>query len=259
MSARPSKSADILPPLAGFVALVAAWWGAVAAFGIPPFILPDPAAVLRAGVENARALAVAFALSASAALIGLALSIAAGLAAACVFSISSLVRRGFYPYAIFLQTVPIVAIAPVIINAFGSGLPSIVAIVVVISVFPVITSGTTGLLAVDREHLELFRVHNASPMAVFWKLRLPGAIPYVVSGARVSSGLAVIGAIVGEYMAGYSADHHGLGHLVLVTSSQLKIDTLFATIFASTVLGIAIFTAVGAIGDRITARWREGE
>lgn len=248
-----------LPPLVLFAVVVALWELASVALDLPPYLIPAPSAVARAALASGGALATSTALTAAGALVGLALSLVLGGLVALAFSHSRWVARAFYPYAIFLQTVPIVAIAPIIVLWFGTGFQSVALCALIVSIFPVITSATTGLGRVDPNLLELFQLYGASRRQILLKLRLPGAIPHVVSGARIAGGLAVIGAIVGEFFAGYGEGAYGLGYVIILSSGQLKTDLLFAAILASTLLGVATFVAVSLVGAAILRRWRGRE
>lgn len=249
---------SVLPPVVLFALVLALWHAAAVVFEIPRYLLPTPADVWSAAVENRRELLAATWLTAQGALSGFGLSLVCGTLIACAFSQSPLVRRSFYPYAVFLQTVPIVAIAPLIITWFGYGFQSVVLVAFIISVFPIITNGTTGMTAIDADLLDLFRLYNASRWQVLLKLRLPNSVPYVIAGARISSGVSVIGAIVGEYFAGYGVDQFGLGYLILQTAPQMKTDELMAAVIASTLLGVAIFGTVSLAGATILSRWYDG-
>lgn len=247
---------SLAPPVLLFAAVVAAWQGVAAAGLLPPFVLPSPAAVAEAAWARRGDLAAATLATARGALAGFALSLLVGGALALLFSQSRRIRAAVYPYAIFLQTVPIVGVAPLIIIWFGYGFASVVVVTFVIALFPIITNGTEGLTAIDPDLVELFEVHDATRWQVLWKLRVPNSIPHFVTGARVSSGLSVVGAIVGELFAGMGAGGGGLGQMIFVTQGQLRTAQLFAAILASALLGLAIFVAVGAAGDLLTARWR---
>lgn len=253
----PSWREAILPPLVVFLAVTLAWQAAVTALRIPAYILPGPVQIALAAWENIVPLGAGTLWTAWAAFCGFASSLIVGVLVAFAFSQSEWVRRGLYPYAIFLQTVPIVAIAPLIILWFGTGFVSIVAVSFMIALFPIITNATSGLTSVDSALLDLFALHRATRLQKLLKLRLPNAVPHLVTGARISSGLSVIGAIVGEFFAGYGSAHQGLGYLIVMTSGQLKTSYLFACIGASTALGLVIFTSVGMVGDAILARWKE--
>lgn len=244
----------LLPPLLSFILAAAAWQTVVRAFRLPPYILPGPFQVIGAARDHFPALVSAALQTLAAAGCGFTSSLAAGLLIAAVFSQSRLLRSGLYPYAIFLQTVPIVAIAPLIILWFDTGFRSVVIISFIVSLFPVITSATAGLLQVEPALLELFALHRASRLQGLLKLRLPNAVPHIVTGARIASGLSVIGAIVGEFFAGYGSDRFGLGYLIVLTSGQLKTDYLFAAILAAALLGLLIFSLVGWVGERVLSR-----
>jgi NitT/TauT family transport system permease protein len=246
---------QIAGPVAVLLLIGGVWQGCVTAFDLKPFLLPGPLKVLEAASSNASKIAAATGRTALAAVGGFLASLAAGTLIACGFSQSKLIRTSCYPYAIFLQTVPIVAIAPLIITWFGSGFRSVVIVAFIISLFPIITNATAGMLSIDPDLSDLFRLHRASRLQVWLKLRLPNSVPHILTGARTSSGLAVIGAIVGEFFAGYGSDDYGLGYLILQTSNQLRTAELFACVIASTLLGIAIFASMGMIHATILRRW----
>jgi NitT/TauT family transport system permease protein len=248
-----------LPPVALLLAVAAVWQAAVMVFQVPPFVLPTPLQISRAATENSRTLISATLVTGAAAICGFAASIVVGCLIAFAFSQSTIIRRSFYPYAIFLQTVPIVAIAPLIILWFGTGFQSVILVSFLVGLFPIITNMTTGLTRLEGNLVDLFRVYRASRTQMLVKLRLPAAVPYLITGAKTSSGLAVIGAIVGEFFAGYQAQTFGLGYLVIVTSQQLKTAELFAAILCSTVLGLIIFSGVSAAGNAILARWYQNQ
>ena len=245
----------ILPPLILFAVVLLLWHLLVTINDIESFLVPLPGEVWTEAQDQSVKLSQATGKTALAALCGFGLSVLIGTVIAFVFSQSVLIRRSFYPYAIFLQTVPIVAIAPLVITWFGNGFQSVVVVTVVISLFPVITSVTVGLTSVDRGLRELFELNQATRWQTLLKLRMPHAVPYLVTGARTSSGLAVVGAIVGEFFAGYGTDHYGLGYLILQSSAQLRTPMLFATIIASALLGVMMFAVVTWIGFQLLARW----
>jgi NitT/TauT family transport system permease protein len=247
---------QIGPPVALFAVVIAAWHAATVVFEIKPYLLPGPVRVTNAIAGNVDQFRSALLVTAQGALSGFALSLVAGTLIGFAFSQSRIVRSSCYPYAIFLQTVPIVAIAPLIVIWFGYGLRSVAIVSFIVSLFPVITNATEGLTAVDPNLLDFFRLHNATRLQVLWKLRLPNAIPHLITAARTSSGLAVIGAIVGEFfVGGYSARRFGLGFLIRQTSDQLKTDELFASVIAATLLGVVVFAAVNVTGRWILRRW----
>jgi NitT/TauT family transport system permease protein len=243
------------PPLVFLALFVLLWGAAVRAFAIPPYLLPSPGRVALAVIEHLPALLGATLLTGLGALAGFLLSLAVGFAVALAFSQSRIIERGLYPYAIFLQTVPIVAIAPLIILWIGHGIQGVVAVSFIISIFPIIANTTAGLTAVDPNLVDLFELNNASRWQVLRKLRIPNAVPNLLTGAKISSGLSAIGAIVGEFFAGYGTDNFGLGYLIILTNGQAKTDYLFACILFCTLLGLSIFASVSALSGRVLTRW----
>lgn len=245
----------VLPPLLLFVVVLLLWEGAVRGFGLKPYLLPGPGLVWQAIQRDADKYLQAVRFTGLAALCGLGASLVFGTTVALIFSQSKWIRSSGYPYAIFLQTVPIVAIAPLIVHWFGFGFGSIVLTACIISLFPIIANGTSGLVNIDPDLLDLFRLNKASRWQVLWKLRFPSAVPALCIGARTSAGMAVVGAIVGEFFTGYGGKRFGLGYLILFASGQARIADLFACMFASTLLGVAIFTAVTLVTGAIQRRW----
>jgi NitT/TauT family transport system permease protein len=244
-----------LLPVLFFVVVVAVWQAVTLAWDIPLYLVPGPDRVVAAARDHAQALVDGAEITAAGAACGFALSLVGGTALGLVFSQSEIVRRSIYPYAIFLQTVPIVAIAPVLVMWFNNGFGGVVAVSVILSLFPIITNATAGLTMVDPNLLELFEIHNASRWQTLVKLRLPAAVPQLVTGAKISCGLAVIGAIVGELFAGFGTDRRGLGTLISMATGQLDTAYAFAAVFASTLLSVAAFATVSLIGTTILARW----
>lgn len=246
------------PPLVFLGLVILTWSVAIAVFDIKAIVLPRPVSVFQWAIDNRSELGRSTIVTAKASLLGLAFSLVFGTLVAMLFASSGIVRRGAYPYAIFLQTVPIIAIAPLIVIWFGHSLTSIVIVSFILSVFPIITNGTTGLLSVDRNLEELFRLHTASWWQTLVKLRLPSAVPFILAGLKIGAGAAVIGAIVGEFFVGSSPDQFGLGYLIRFKADRGLTNELFATVLASTALGVAIFAASSGISRLIVNRWFRG-
>lgn len=245
----------VLPPAVFLLLIVAGWQLAILFWDLPPYLVPSPRDVWQSAQEHAGALGWAIPLTGAAALTGFGLSLVCGTVLGLVFSQFKLIQRSIYPYAIFLQTVPIVAVAPLLILWFGYGFQGVVAVSFILSLFPIITAATSGLTQVDPNLLELFAVHNATRLQELLKLRLPNAVPYLVTGAKISCGLAVIGAIVGEIYAGFQGEHIGLGTLITRANASLDVSYVFAGVLGSTLLSIAIFATVSVLGSTILARW----
>lgn len=246
---------SIFPPVVLFLAVLVLWELLAYGFKVPLFLLPRPSAIWHAAVAMRGSLVSATILTAAAAVCGFATSICVGTVAGFFFSQSRIVRSSLFPYAIFLQTVPMVAVAPLIVIWFGYGFRSVVFVSFIISLFPMITNATAGLTEIAPDLLEVFRLYHASRVQILTKLRLPHAVPYLVAGAKTSAGLAVIGAIVGEFFAGYGVARFGLGYLVRQMNDQVKTPELFAAVLACALLGIVVFGAVSLAGATILRRW----
>ena len=251
--ARGTRAA--VPPVVTFVVLVALWQALVSGLAIKSYLLPGPGAVAEAAWQYRQELLGAVWLTGRAAVCGFALSVAAGFALSVLFAESRWLRRGLMPYAVFLQTVPIVAVAPLVINWLGPGTASIVTVSFIVSLFPIITNTTAGLLSVDPALLDLFRLYGATRGQIVRRLRIPHAVPHLLTGARTSAGLAVIGAIVGEFFAGDNTRSQGLGYLIPQRILWLRTDEAFAAVLTATGLGLLMFGAVGLARNVVLRRW----
>ena len=221
------------------------------------YLVPSPQAVAAAVGENARVLLVATLTTLKEATFGYLLAIVGGVALAAVLSQSKILERSIYPYAVLLQTVPVVAIAPLIVLWFGYNDLSVVIISLIMSLFPIVNNTLLGLRSTSRNLTELFALHNRSRFTLFWKLQLPGALPHIIAGLRISAGLSVIGAIVGEFIIGSGNAQGGLGVQIVFAQGRMDTSLLFAEVIAATLLGFLFFMIVSTIGNRLLSHWHE--
>ena len=241
-----------------FVTLLALWRVLILAFDIPGYLLPTPFAVVKVAIERLPELWTSLAISAEAAIGGLVASMVVGVLIALVFARSPWIRRMFFPYTILLQTVPILAVAPLIIIWVGPGLLAVSVVTFVICLAPIIANTTHGLVSVDENLVQLFLMHGASQGQILSKLRLPHALPYLFVGVRISSGIAVIGALTGEWFAGSGrAGQGGLGYSILYAQAQLQTAYLFALVIAATLLGFTLFFTVMFFEWLALHKWHE--
>jgi NitT/TauT family transport system permease protein len=244
--------------LAVFGALLLLWQTIIWIFGVASYLLPTPWAVAKTLVQRREVLLNALAITAGEAGAGLAVSVAAGTVVALIFAQSRWLRRMLFPYTLLLQTVPIIAIAPLVILWVGQGVPAVILIAFIISLAPIIANATQGLISVDEQLVQLFVMYGASPMQLLFKLRLPNALPALFVGVRISGGLAVIGAIIGELYAGSSrVGAGGLGYSIQYASTQLQTAYLFALVAATTALGFAFIFMVMFLEWYFLHRWHE--
>ena len=244
--------------LAIFAALLLFWIALIHIFHIPPFLLPTPVQVVNAAIARFPFLMTSLGLTAVAAAGGLLASIVVGLLIALIFAQSRWIRSMFYPYTILLQTVPIVAIAPLILMWIGSGIFSVAVVAFIICLAPIIANATQGLISVDRNLVDLFLMNNASRAQILLKLRLPHAMPALFTGIRIASGIAVIGAITGELFAGSArVGVGGIGYAIQYAVAQLETDYLFALVAAATLLGFVFFFAIMFVEWYFLHSWHE--
>jgi NitT/TauT family transport system permease protein len=244
----------VLPPLMPLVIVVALMEIAVRQGWVASYLVPTPTAILTAMIQSRAELTQAFLKTSAGALVGFALSTFSGVAIAVLLSSSRTIQRSFYPYAVFFQTVPIIAIAPLLVIWFGYGMRTVIASAFVVSLFPVIANTLTGLLSTDPALRDLFQLYGASRRVTLFKLSFPAALPQILTGLRVASGLAVIGAIVGEFIGG-----EGLGSVVDVARTQQRVDKVFAAVLLASVLGLALFGLINLISSLTLRRWHASE
>jgi NitT/TauT family transport system permease protein len=243
-----------IPALIPFLVVTATAELAVRGGVVKAYLVPAPSSILRAMIESRQELFGALLTTSMSALTGFVLSTAAGIAIAVFLSSSRAIQRAFYPYAVFFQTVPIIAIAPLLVIWFGYGTQTVVASAFVVSIFPVIANTLSGILSTDPALRDLFQLYGASTPVTLFKLRFPAALPQILTGLRVASGLAVIGAIVGEFIGG-----QGLGSVVDVARTQQRVDKVFAAVLLASVLGLALFGLINLISHVTLRRWHASE
>ena len=243
------------PPLAVFIAATLGLELFVRGAHIAPYLLPAPSSVLAAILHRHDDLLASLAATAMASIIGFIASAIVGGSIAMVLAASALVRRAFFPYTVFFQTVPIIAIAPLLVIWFDFGMTAVAACAFIASVFPVIANTLAGFLSVDPNWRDLFRLYRAGRIATLIKLVLPAAIPQIVTGLRIASGLSVIGAIVGEFVAGSLSAGGGLGVTVMVAKKSGHTDVIFAAVLLASLLGLSMFGAVQLAGYLLLRRW----
>jgi NitT/TauT family transport system permease protein len=241
-----------------FACLLFLWDRAVAFAHLPPYILPRPLAVASALGNRFPSLLNSLGITAIEAAGGLVASIVVGVIVAMIFAQWRWLRQLVYPYTILLQTVPIVAVAPLIINWVGAGILAVMVVTFIICLAPIIANTTQGLISVDENLIHLFLMHRATPSQILFKLRLPNSLPNLFTGIRISAGISVIGGLTGELFAGSTrVGEGGLGYAILYANNQMETSYLFALVFAATVLGFAFFFVVVFVEWLFLHNWHE--
>jgi NitT/TauT family transport system permease protein len=240
----------LLPPLVTAAVVILAWEALVAAFDIPAYVVPAPHRIFAVLVKDIGSLSFHAGVTLLEAVAGSLIGSVMGAVLGVVFAYSATCARSLLPYIIAANTIPVVAIAPILILWFGHGIQSKIAVTAFLSFFPLSINMMKGLKSYDPLVMDLFHVCAATPWQRFWKMRLPSALPYVFVGLKLNVTFAVIGAIVAEFV---QADK-GLGFVIMTTYRLLNMPKLWAAMFVSAVIGIAFFGLV-ALAERLLIPW----
>jgi NitT/TauT family transport system permease protein len=249
------------PPIAVAALIVGVWYFLSYIFLQPTqrFLLPPPHEVVKVGIldwNNFQEILLTGLLPTMyVAMLGLAISIVVGVSWAVLMSQATWIERSTYPYAVIIQTIPIIAIVPLVGFWFDYDFKGRVIACVMISIFPIITNTLFGLKSADPALHDLFTLHGAGRSTRLLKLQFPGALPAIFTGFRISAGLSVIGAIVGDFF--FRRGNPGIGRLIDIYRSQLAGERLITTILISSLLGIVVFWGFGFLGNRLTRSWHE--
>jgi NitT/TauT family transport system permease protein len=252
-------AARLVPPLCAALAILAVWELGVRWTHPPRFLFCAPSDIVRDAAARAGELAMATWKTAIAVIWGFALAAVVGVGAGVALSSNRWLERALYPFTVVLQTVPLVAIAPMLMIWLHAGVQAVAVCAFIVSLFPVITSTLIGIRSIPSPQVELFWLHGARPLAVLFKLKLPGAVPSIMAGLRIAAGLAVIGAVVGEFVAGELGAERGLGIVVVVAAKQGELPILLAAVALASLLGIAMVGAVNATAYLLMYKWHVSE
>lgn len=245
---------DYGPAVAAIVGLVILWHLATKILGIPAWLLPSPGEVLTAAYTYHSLLPWHTLVTLVETILGLLVSLLIAVPLAILIVWSPLLRKTIYPIILGLQSVPKVALAPLFLIWIGYGMSSKVLIAASIAFFPILVDTVTGLTLVERDLLDMIRTLKASTYQTFSKIRIPSAMPHFFSGTKVAVTLAVIGAVVGEFVG----SEEGLGYLILASGAQLNTAMVFVCLIILSVMGALLFEAIQVL-QRITCPWSVGE
>jgi NitT/TauT family transport system permease protein len=233
----------VLLPATGLALLILLWHFYVVAFDVAPAVLPKPMLVLDATLANWRLIVSEGWITLLESLYGFILAFVLGVPLAVAIAGSRTLNLMFYPLLIATQSLPKVALAPLILVWLGTGIESKLAIAWLVAFFPIVVDTATGLRNTPAEFLDLATAVRANAFQTFWKIRFPAALPFVISGSKVAITLAVIGAVIGEFIG----SNEGLGNLLLVANSQVNIPLAFACLIGLAVIGIGLYAAVAGV------------
>ena len=244
-------------PLLVLVLVIAAWYLVSYVFLDPArrFLMPPPHQVITDGLlgDSKSEMWHALGRTASVALTGLLIAAIIGIVWAVIMSQSRSAEQALFPYAVILQCIPILALVPLIGFWFGFGFSARVFVCVLIALFPIVSNTLFGLKSVDPKMRDLFALHHPGRLTVLRKLEFPAAMPALFAGLRISAGLAVVGAIVGDFF--FKQGEPGIGVLLDNYRSRLQSPELFAAIILASLLGVVVFVFFGWLGNRVVGRW----
>lgn len=250
--------AKVFPPLVVLVGFMALWY-AISYLMLDPskrFLMPPPHEVISVGFldgANFAELMEALWLSTRVAMAGLVIAIVIGMGLAIAMSQERWIERSVFPYAVIVQTIPILALVPLLGFWFGFDFRSRVLVCVLISIFPIVTNTLFGLLSAERGQHDLFSLQDASRLTRLFKLQLPAAMPAIFAGFRISAGLSVVGAIVGDFF--FRQGKPGIGILIDIYRARIQSPQLFAAIIVSSLLGVFVFWAFTYLHHRVVGPW----
>jgi NitT/TauT family transport system permease protein len=244
---------SLIMPVAVFFAVGLAWHLSVTLLRVPPILLPGPIAVLRSIIAEHEILMEAAAYTLSEILLATVIAVVAGFVTALVISISPLIRRTVFPYILMTQVVPKVALAPILIAWFGIGMQSRLVLAFLIAYFPMVINTLTGILGTSEQSVRYARSLAASEWQVLVKVRLPGALPAIVSGIKITAAVAVIGIVVGEFVA----TDRGLGKVVIESGAVMDTSLTIAATFTIACIGLFLLGLLEVAEKRIVY-WQAG-
>jgi NitT/TauT family transport system permease protein len=250
MTSLPRRLFSLWPAICAMLFFLALWQALISLGVVPIYLISSPKNVLETYFELTNDYVTAIQSTALSTFIGFLASSVLGFSLALILASSSFLKRAFLPFAVFFQTVPIIAIAPLLVIWFGFGEPTVRVSAFIVSFFPVLANSLQGLHSVDPGLLELFKAYKASRWKTLWSLQIPSSLGSLFSGLQVSAGLAVIGAIAGEFIAG-----GGLGGMIDSARTQQRVDIVLGAILLSSFLGV-LFVGVLRFLSQAILKWR---
>ena len=260
-TARPGRRKKlawaVLPPAAALVIGVALWQLIIVAWSVPSYLMPSPLTMARTIGDDMSAMWTPTWVTVQESYLGFVIAGVAGVLCALVMARWRLFERGLFPYLVIVQTLPIVAIAPLFVVWLGAGTLTNTLVGAMIALFPVAANALSGLKSTDRNLVQLYSMAGAPPRVQLLSLRLPAALPAILTGLRVAAGASVIGAIVGEFVAGVGGGQGGLGYVITESAVQLQTPQLFLAVLLASAVSLVLFSAVVLAERQLLRRWHE--
>lgn len=256
-ASRGERILQVAVPILMLVLLIALWHIYVTVEEVPHYILPSPLRVAQSLYADWPVLFRALMVTVKITLSALALALVGGVAIAVLMSQSRLIELAIYPYAVILQVTPIVAIAPLIIIYAPTTYAALLIIAFLVAFFPILSNTTQGLKSTDHNLLNLFELYGASRLQTLLLLKIPNALPYFLAGLKIAGGLALIAAVVAEFVAGSAGADSGLAFRLLESQFRLNIPRLYAALLLLSLTGVVIFFGTSMIAHLLLRKWHE--
>ena len=254
----PRAQRFLYPALVAIV-LLSAWQALVTGFKLPPYLVPSPLLMMQTLVTDWESLGGSLLVTLKITLLSFALATVIGVLISFVFVQSRKIETALFPYAVLLQVTPIVAVAPLIIIWVKNPTASLVLCAALVALFPIISNTTLGLRSIDPDLQSYFAMNRATRLQTLWRLRIPSALPYFFGGLRISSGLALIGAVVAEFVAGTGGSGTGLAYQILMAGYQLNIPRMFAALLLISLAGVGLFALMAWLSKLALGPWHASE
>lgn len=249
----------VMYPLLVGVVLVAIWQGLVTAMELPPYLVPSPYLMMQTLVTDWVPLGMALLVTLKITVLSFVVATIAGVLISFLFVQSKLIETALFPYAVLLQVTPIVAVAPLIIIWVKNPTAAMVVCAALVALFPIISNTTLGLRSIEPDLQSYFKLNHATRWQQLVRLRIPSALPYFFGGLRISSGLALIGAVVAEFVAGTGGQGAGLAYQILQAGFQLNIPRMFAALLLISLTGVALFVLMAWLTKLALGSWHASE
>jgi NitT/TauT family transport system permease protein len=249
----------VMYPLLVGVVLVAIWQGLVTAMELPPYLVPSPYLMVQTLATDWVPLGMALLVTLKITVLSFVVATIAGVLISFLFVQSKLIETALFPYAVLLQVTPIVAVAPLIIIWVKNPTAAMVVCAALVALFPIISNTTLGLRSIEPDLQSYFKLNHATRWQQLVRLRIPSALPYFFGGLRISSGLALIGAVVAEFVAGTGGQGAGLAYQILQAGFQLNIPRMFAALLLISLTGVALFVLMAWLTKLALGSWHASE
>ena len=249
----------VLYPAVVAVVLLAAWQGLVTGFKLPPYLVPSPVLMFQTLVTDWQSLGGALLVTLKITLLSFIVATVVGVLISFLFVQSRKIETALFPYAVLLQVTPIVAVAPLIIIWVKNPVAAMTVCAALVALFPIISNTTLGLRSIDPDLQSYFKLNRATRWQQLVRLRIPSALPYFFGGLRISSGLALIGAVVAEFVAGTGGSGAGLAYQILQAGFQLNIPRMFAALLLISLTGVALFVLMAWLTKVALGSWHASE